>query len=48
MLALYLTWNNYCRVQMTLKTPPAVAAGLAKAPWTLERLVKKSASRAIG
>jgi hypothetical protein len=29
---------------MTIKTTPAVAAGWAKEPWTLERLLKESAS----
>jgi hypothetical protein len=28
---------------MTLKTTPAVAAGLAGGPWTMERLLRESA-----
>ena len=48
MFALYVTWYNYCRPHMTLKTTPAVAAGLAKEPWTLERLLKESANLTIG
>ncbi|MCZ6855358.1 MAG: hypothetical protein O7G86_15715 [Gammaproteobacteria bacterium] len=44
MFALYIAWYNYCRPHMTLKTTPAVAAGLAKEPWALERLLKESAS----
>jgi hypothetical protein len=34
----------HCRSHMTIKTTPAVAAGWAKEPWTLERLLKESAS----
>jgi hypothetical protein len=34
----------HCRSHMTIKTTPAVAAGWAKEPWTLERLLNESAS----
>ena len=43
MFALFAAWYNFCRVHMTLKTTPAVAAGLAKEPWTLERLLREAA-----
>lgn len=43
MFALFVAWYNFCRVHMTLGTTPAVAAGLARGPWTLERLLRVSA-----
>lgn len=46
MFALYAAWYNYCRKHMTLKTTPAVAAGLADEPWSLERLLTESAGMA--
>lgn len=46
MLALWYCWYNYCRKHQTLKTTPAVAAGLASEPWTLERLLTESAATA--
>ena len=30
---------NFCRVHKTLGTTPAVAAGIADHPWTLDELV---------
>lgn len=33
----------FCRKYMTLKTTPAVAAGLTNEPWTLERLLNEAA-----
>jgi transposase-like protein/IS1 family transposase len=38
-LALFFGYYNYCRVHMTLKTTPAVKAGLAIAPWSLQELL---------
>jgi hypothetical protein len=46
MFALYAAWYNFCRQHMTIKTTPAVAAGLADAPWTMERLLRESAAAA--
>jgi hypothetical protein len=43
MLTLFVAWYNFCRPQMTVKTTPAVAAGLASAPWSVERLLSESA-----
>jgi transposase-like protein/IS1 family transposase len=42
MFALFVAWYNFCRPHMTLKTTPAVAAGLAQEPWTIERLLRES------
>ncbi|MCY4585204.1 MAG: DDE-type integrase/transposase/recombinase [Bryobacterales bacterium] len=42
-LALFFAHYNWCWVQRTLKTTPAVAAGLASEPWTLEELLTESA-----
>ena len=47
MFALYICWYNWCRPHMTLKTTPAVAAGLAQGKWTLERLLSESAKVAV-
>ncbi len=43
MFALFAAWYNFVRPHSTLKTTPAVAAGLATKPWTLERLLKEAA-----
>lgn len=32
-------YHNFCRVHQTIKTTPAVAAGLAKRKWTVEEMV---------
>lgn len=40
-MALHFAYFNYCRVHMTLKTTPAVAAGLETKPWTLRELVER-------
>jgi hypothetical protein len=47
MFALCVAWYNFCRVHMTLKTTPAVAAGLTVAPWTVEELLRRSARAAL-
>jgi transposase-like protein/IS1 family transposase len=43
MFALFAAWYNFCRRHQTLKTTPAVAAGLAHEPWTIEQLLVESA-----
>ena len=43
MLALWFAFYNFCRKHMTLKTTPAVAAGIASEPWSLERLLTEAA-----
>jgi hypothetical protein len=41
--ALFLGVYNFVRKHATLKTTPAVAAGLEEAPWDLERVVEMTA-----
>ncbi len=43
MLGLFNAWYNWCRKHSTLKTTPAVAAGLTDEPWSLEKLLTESA-----
>lgn len=43
-LALFFAYYNYCRVHTTLKTTPAVAAGLTDHVWTVAELLKRVAS----
>ncbi|MBI1904043.1 MAG: hypothetical protein HYS13_23325 [Planctomycetia bacterium] len=38
-LWLFFCWYNYCRVHSTVKTTPAVAAGLTDHAWTLRELL---------
>jgi IS1 family transposase len=38
-VALYFTWYNFGRVHQTLKTTPAVKAGVADHVWTVEEIV---------
>ncbi len=47
MLGLFYAWYNWVRPHSTLKTTPAVAAGIASEPWTLERLLTESAKYAV-
>lgn len=48
MFALFACWYNFVRPHMTLKTTPAVAAGLASGAWTVERLLSETANALIG
>jgi hypothetical protein len=43
MFALFAAWHNFCRKHQSIKTTPAVAAGIASEAWTLERLLIESA-----
>lgn len=43
MMALFFAFYNYCRKHESLRTTPAVAAGIASEPWTLERLLTEAA-----
>ncbi len=43
MLGLYFAWYNWTRRHSTIKTTPAVQAGLADEPWSLERLLIEAA-----
>ncbi len=42
-LALYFAFYNFCRVHITLKTTPAVAAGLADRVWSVGELLRRMA-----
>lgn len=46
MLGLYFAWYNWCRKHSTLKTTPAVKAGLATEQWTLGELLTEAARSA--
>jgi hypothetical protein len=41
MLGLFFAYYNFCRVHTTLKTTPAVAAGLAAKTWSVGELLAK-------
>jgi hypothetical protein len=43
MLGLYFAWYNWCRKHMTVKTTPAVKAGIAMEMWSLDRLLTEAA-----
>ena len=47
MFALFVCWYNFCRSHMTLGTTPAIAAGLARETWSVERLLRETARTAI-
>ena len=42
-LGLFFAYYNFCRVHLTLKTTPAVAAGLAERPWSVQELLRRVA-----
>jgi hypothetical protein len=41
--ALFVGYYNYCRVHSTLKTTPAVAAGVTDHVWTVAELLSETA-----
>lgn len=43
-LALFFCYYNFCRVHRTLKTTPAVAAGLAVKTWSVRELLERLAN----
>jgi IS1 family transposase len=43
-LALFFAYYDFCRVHSTIRTTPAVAAGLVGEPWSLERLLAEASS----
>ncbi len=43
-LALYFLYYDFCRVHITLKTTPAVAAGIATEKWSVERMLDEIAA----
>lgn len=42
-LALFFAYYNSCRVQSTIKTTPAMAAGLTDHVWSVEELLRANA-----
>jgi len=40
--ALFAVWYNFVRIHSSLGTTPAVAAGLEREPWSLERLIEEA------
>jgi hypothetical protein len=38
-LALYFTYYNFCRMHKSIRMTPAMAAGIARKPWSLADLV---------
>lgn len=44
MLGLFFCWYNFCRKHSTIKTTPAVKAGLATEVWSLEKLLTVAAA----
>ena len=43
MQSIFFAWFNWVRVHGTIKTTPAVAAGLADRPWTVRELLERAA-----
>jgi IS1 transposase len=39
MVALYTVWYNFVRIHKTLRTSPAMAAGISKTLWSMEDVV---------
>src|SRR5690349_14655047 len=42
-LALYFAYYNFCRMHKTIRMTPAMAAGIARKPWSLADLVNAAA-----
>ena len=38
-ISLYFCWYNFCRIQKSLRVPPAMAAGVANRLWSMEGTV---------
>ena len=47
MLSLFFGVFNFCKVHGTLKTSPAVAAGLTDHVWTVRELLERAANTAL-
>ena len=39
-VALYTVWYNFVRTNSAVRMPPAMAAGIAEAPWEMADIVK--------
>ena len=37
--SLWFAYYNFCRVHKTLRVPPAMEAGIAGFPWSIDRLL---------
>jgi hypothetical protein len=38
-IALHFTYYNFCKIHQTLRVTPAMEAGLATSPWSIEQLI---------
>jgi hypothetical protein len=47
MLALFFGVYNFCRVHSTLKTTPAMAAGLTDHVWTMRELLERASGQTL-
>lgn len=43
MQAIFFAWYNWCRKHSTIKTTPAVSAGIADHQWTIKELIERAA-----
>lgn len=43
MMAMFVAWYNFCRKHETIKSTPAVAAGVAEKAWTIRQLLENAA-----
>jgi hypothetical protein len=43
-LALFFLYYDFCRVHMTIKKTPAMAAGLADHVWSMNELIERVAA----
>lgn len=43
MQSIFFAWYDFVRVHQTVRTTPAVAAGLAERPWTMRELLERAA-----
>ena len=41
-LALYFAYYNFCRMHKSIRMTPAMAAGIARKPWSLADLLEAS------
>jgi len=45
-LALYFTYYNFCKMHKSIRMTPAMAAGVARHPWSIGDLLREAAARA--
>ena len=46
-VALHFMYYNFCRIHQTLRVTPAMEAGIAVHPWTLDELVGLLETKAV-